>query len=220
MSNDPLEPTAIQTLILVNSHWQKDSQNVIQAVNDYVVANFPKAKPGLPNVRVLIGDGATQEGAFASLVMDSQIISIIVSVLIVLVIVAFSYKSLAAGLIAALPLVIAVLGNFAVMGFMRVTINVATALLASLSVGIGIDYTVHFIEAYKREYASGGDYLYRTFSGAGKAILINAVSAGAGFAVLALSQFRVFVQFGGLIALSMGISAVASLTVVPVLSPR
>jgi hypothetical protein len=48
-------------------------------------------------------------------------------------------------------------------------------------------------------------------------ILINAVSVGVGFSVLALSQFRVIAQFGGLIALSMAVSAVVSLTVIPVL---
>jgi predicted RND superfamily exporter protein len=137
--------------------------------------------------------------------------------LIVLVIVAISYKSLAAGLIAALPLTIATIGNFAVMGLTGVPVNITTALIASLAVGIGIDYTIHFIDAFKREYREGGNFLHRTFAGSGKAILINAVSVGAGFSVLALSQFRVTVQFGGLIALSMAISAVVSLTVIPVL---
>jgi predicted RND superfamily exporter protein len=211
MSNDPLEPTAIQTMILINSQWQKDAQNVIKAVNEYVAANFPE------NVRVFVGGGAIQEGAVANWVMNSQIISILISVIIVLIIVAFSYKSLAAGLIAALPLTVAIIANFAVMGFMHITINIATALIASLAVGIGIDYTIHFIDAFKREYSSGGDYLYRTFAGAGKAILINAVSVGAGFGVLAFSQLRLMAQFGGIIALSMGISAVVSLTVIPVL---
>jgi predicted RND superfamily exporter protein len=211
MSNDPLEPTAIQTIIMVNSQWQKDTQKVIAAVNDYVAANFPK------NVKVLVGGGATQEGALSVLVMNSQIVSIIMSVFIVLLIVAFSNRSLAAGLIAALPLSIAIVGNFAVMGFLGITLNMATAMIASLSVGIGIDYTIHFIEAFKREYEAGGDYLRRTFATSGKAILINAVSVGAGFGVLALSRFRIMAQFGGLTALSMAISAVVSLTVIPVL---
>jgi predicted RND superfamily exporter protein len=93
----------------------------------------------------------------------------------------------------------------------------ATALTASLAVGIGIDYTIHFIDAFKREYESGSYYLYRTFVGTGKVILINAVSVGAGFGVLAFSQFWVVAQFGALIALSMGISVIVSLTVIPVL---
>ncbi|MHB9291962.1 hypothetical protein Holit_01050 [Hollandina sp. SP2] len=211
MSNDPLEPTAIETIILIDSQWQKDAQNVINAVNEYVAANFPK------NVRVFVGGGAIQEGSVSNLVMNSQIISILVSIIIVMIIVAFSYKSLAAGLIAALPLAIAIIANFAVMGFLNITVNVATALIASLTVGIGIDYTIHFIEAFKLEYSGGGDYLHRTFFGTGKAILINAASVGAGFGVLVFSQFRIMAQFGGLVALSMIISATVSLTVIPVL---
>ena len=220
MSNDPLEPTAVKTTILINSQWTKDTDEVIRAVNEYVDANFHKAKPGaLPNIRVITGGVATQQSAMSNLIFRSQVISLLLSLLIVLIIVAFSYKSLAAGLIAALPLSIAILGNFAVMGFAGLTINVATALTGSLAVGIGIDYTIHIIDAFKREYeaAPGGDYLRRTFSGAGKAILINAVSVGAGFGVLTFSQFRVLSQFGGLITLSMAVSAAVSLTVIPVL---
>jgi predicted RND superfamily exporter protein len=93
-------------------------------------------------------------------------------------------------------------------------------MVASVSVGIGIDYTIHYIEAYKREYsASGGkgDYLRRTFATSGKAIMINAVSVGAGFAVLLLSQFVMLEHLGLLIALTMATSAFVSLTVIPVL---
>jgi predicted RND superfamily exporter protein len=211
MSNDPLEPTAIETIVLINSQWQKDAQRVIGAINDYVEANFPG------NVKVLVGGGAAQEGALSVLVMNSQVVSIFMSVLIVLLIVAVSNRSLAAGLIAALPLTIAILGNFAVMGFFGITLNMATAMLASLTVGIGIDYTIHFIEAFKGEYQAGGDYVRRTFATSGKAILINAVSVGGGFLVLALSRFRIVAQFGVLVALSMGSSAIVSLTVVPAL---
>jgi predicted RND superfamily exporter protein len=211
MSNDPLEPTAIETIILVNSQWQRDADTVMKAVNDYVAAKFPK------NVRVLVGGGAAQMGALTSLVTSSQIISLIVAVLAVLVIVALPNRSFAAGLIAALPISIACICNFAAMGFSGVTLNLATVMIASLSVGIGIDYTIHFMETFKREFRGGGAYLRRTFASSGKAILINAVSVGAGFGALAFSQFRVIAQFGGLIALSMGVSAIVSLTVVPVL---
>ncbi|GHT68855.1 antibiotic transporter [Spirochaetia bacterium] len=210
-SNDPLEPTAIETIVLVNSQWQADAQEVTRAINDYAAAHFPE------NVRVLVGGGAAQEGALVRLVVQSQTISIFVSVLMVLLIVAFSYKSLAAGIIAALPLAIAIMCNFGIMGFFGITLNVSTAMIASLAVGIGIDYTIHIIEAVKREYAAGGDYMRRAFGDSGKAILINAVSVGCSFGVLFFSRFRIIAQFGALISLSMILSAVVSLTVVPVL---
>jgi predicted RND superfamily exporter protein len=210
-SNDPLEPTAVETIVLVNSQWQADAKNVARLIHEYVEVNFPK------NVKVLVGGGAAQEGALARLVVNSQILSILVSVLMVLVIVAFSNRSLAAGLIAALPLSIAIMCNFGVMGFFGITLNMATAMIASIAVGIGIDYTIHFIEAFKREYEAGGNYIHRTFAISGKAILINALSVGASFGVLAFSQFRIIAQFGSLVALSMMVSAVVSLTVIPVL---
>jgi predicted RND superfamily exporter protein len=210
-ANDMLEPTAIETVVLVNSQWVDDTTRVINEINKYVEVNFP------PNVTVVVGGGATQEGAISNLVTRSQTISIFIAVLAVLLIVAFSNRSLIGGVIAALPLLIAILFNFAIMGALRITLNMATAMIASLAVGIGIDYTIHFIEALKREYAGGGDYLYRTYATTGKAIFINAVSVGVSFAVLIFSRFRILGQFGILVAFSMLISGLVSLTVVPAL---
>jgi predicted RND superfamily exporter protein len=99
-------------------------------------------------------------------------------------------------------------------------------------VGIGIDYTIHYMEAFKRELAELGvtdlvrlnknprekrDFLAKSFAVSGKAIIINAVSVGAGFAVLIFSRFNMLGDFGLLIALTMGTSALVSLTVIPAL---
>ena len=210
-SNDPLEPTAIKMSIQIRSQWQRDLQEVIKALNSYVDANFPK------NVRVVIGGAAIQEAEVTNLVVHSQIISIFVSMLMVFVIIAISNRSFVAGIIAALPLSVTILCNFAIMSFFGITLNMGTALIGSLVVGIGIDYTIHFIEFFKHEYQSGGDFLKRTFAGSGKAIIINAISVGAGFAVLAFSQFRVIAQFGTLIAIAMITTATVSLTLIPAL---
>jgi predicted RND superfamily exporter protein len=103
------------------------------------------------------------------------------------------------------------------MGFLGIKLNLGTSLVASVSVGIGIDYAIHFIEAYKREYRDGGDFLRRALATSGRAIIINAVSVGAGFAVLALSQFVILANLGLLMALTMFTSALISLTLVPAL---
>jgi predicted RND superfamily exporter protein len=145
----------------------------------------------------------------------------------VFIIIAISNKSLIAGLVGSLPLLISILINFAVMGFLKIKLNLGTSLVASVSVGIGIDYTIHFIDAYKREYRASngeGNFLRRAFEGSGKAIIINAMSVGAGFAVLVLSQFNILADLGLLICLTMFTSALISLTVIPallsVLNPR
>jgi predicted RND superfamily exporter protein len=214
-SNDPVEPTAIKTTMQVRATGDAEVLALIDTINAYARANFP------PNVRVITGGAATQEAAVTALIVKAQIISVVISILTVLIVVAVSYRSFIAGLIAAAPLLLAILCNFAAMGFLGIKLNIATALIASIAIGIGIDYTIHFIEFFKREYqadhAAGSDFLRRTFNGCGRAILINAVSVGAGFGVLAFSQFRVLSQFGGLIALSMIITALVSLTLIPVL---
>jgi predicted RND superfamily exporter protein len=214
-SNDPIEPTAIKTMIQLRATGNREILAVIDTINGYIDANFPK------NIRVIIGGSAIQEAAVTRLIVNAQIVSIAISVIMVLIIVGLSYRSCIAGIIAATPLAIAILCNFAIMGFLGIKLNIGTALIASIAVGIGIDYTIHFIEFFKHEYqrdhTQGDDFLRRTFIGCGKAIIINAVSVGAGFAVLAFSQFRILAEFGGLIALSMIITALVSLMVIPVL---
>jgi predicted RND superfamily exporter protein len=210
-ANDPLEPTAIRTIVQLRTTGDRDTKDAIAKIRSYITANFPK------NVRVSIGGQALVESALSSLVIQSQLVSVAVSILTVFVIISVSYKSLIAGLVAGLPLLISILINFAVMGFLGIKLNLGTAMVASVSVGIGIDYTIHFIDAYKREYSSGGDFLHRAFTSSGKAIIINAVSVGAGFAVLALSQFNILADVGILVALTMFTSAFISLTVIPAL---
>ena len=164
----------------------------------------------------------------------SQIISLFVSLFLVFLIIALSNRSPAAGLLGVAALAVSILVNFAVMGFLGIKLNLGTSMIASLAVGIGIDYTIHYMESFrrgcaaryrsKRELAAAlagrsapGNFLEKTFAVSGKAIIINAVSVGAGFAVLIFSRFNMLAGFGLLIALTMGISALVSLTVIPAL---
>jgi predicted RND superfamily exporter protein len=116
-----------------------------------------------------------------------------------------------------IPLFISILINFAVMGLLGIKLNLGTSLVAGVSVGIGIDYAIHFIDAYKREYRAGSGFLRRAFATSGKAIVINAVSVGAGFAVLAFSRFVILASLGLLMTLTMFTSALISLTIIPAL---
>jgi predicted RND superfamily exporter protein len=213
-ANDPLEPTAIKTTVQFRTAGQDDTDAAIAEIYRYIDANFPD------NVKTLVGGTALIEGSINTQIVRSQLISVFVSIVIVFLIVALSNRSVIAGLVGSLPLSVSILIDFAVMGFMGIKLNLGTAMVASLSIGIGIDYTIHFIEAYKREYraAEGSrDFLRNAFATSGKAILINAASVGLGFAVLSLSRFSMLAELGALIALTMLTSAMVSLTVVPVL---
>jgi predicted RND superfamily exporter protein len=212
-ANDPLQPTAIKASIQLRTVGNIDTMEVVNEIHDYIADFFPDT------VTVQVAGEALVEASLSDLVVQSQLISLVVSLLMVFLILTWSNKSFVAGLFGIIPLSIAILVNFAVMGFLHIKLNLGTALVASLAVGIGIDYTIHMMETAKQTLREGGekDFLLRTFKTAGLAIIINAVSVGLGFAVLLLSRFVILNNLGLLIALTMAVSAIISLTVIPVL---
>jgi predicted RND superfamily exporter protein len=219
-ANDPLEPTAIKATVQLRTMGMKDSEAVFDEIVRYVVANFPS------DVRVTLGGTTMVEDSLNSLVVQSQLISIIISIICIFIIISITNKTLVAGAISIIPLCISMLINFAVMGFAGIKLNLGTSMVAAVAVGVGIDYTIHCIEAYKREWqamnrsgiSSGvGNFLRNVFFSSGKAIIINAVSVGAGFAVLIFSRFTMLADLGLLIAIAMLSSALASLTILPAL---
>jgi predicted RND superfamily exporter protein len=70
-------------------------------------------------------------------------------------IVALLMLSLGAGLLSLIPLLVAVAGNFGVMGYVNAYLDMATVMIASLTVGIGVDYAVHFLSRYRNERGKG-----------------------------------------------------------------
>lgn len=213
-ADDPLEPKSIRMNLQLRTVGQRDTDRAIAAINEYVAERFPK------NVQVEIGGVALVEESLNRLVVLSQLSSVVSSLLMVFLILAVYYRSAIAGLIGLLPLAISILINFGVMGAFGIKLNIGTAMVASIAVGIGIDYTIHYMAAYHHEYLSGKrgpDLLRRTFLTSGKAIIFNAASVGAGFAVLAFSQFNMLAYLGILITLTMVTSAAVSLTILPVL---
>jgi predicted RND superfamily exporter protein len=217
-ANDPLEPTAIKATIQLRTMGMIDSHAVFGEIEKYVAENFPG------NVEVTLGGTTMVESSLNDLVVQSQVISMMISVISIFFIIAVANKSMVAGLMAMTPLSISILLNFAIMGLAGIKLNLGTSMVGAVSVCVGIDYTIHSLEAYKREYLAsrkngadedGGDFLRRVFFSSGKAIIINATSVGAGFAVMLLSSFVMLADFGLLVAFTMFSSSLVSLTVLP-----
>ncbi|HHU35670.1 MAG TPA: RND family transporter [Treponema sp.] len=211
-ADDPLEPRAIKMNVQLRTIGQIDTDRAIREIEDYAAVQFPK------NVTVTVGGFALVEGALNRLVVQSQLISIIISLVMVFLIISISYRSAMAGAISIVPLSLSILLNFAVMAFLGIKLNIGTALVGSVAIGIGVDYIIHYLAAYYREWQiSKEGFLARAYGSSGKAIMINAISVGAGFGVLALSEFNILAQFGLLVALTMATASLSALIVLPVL---
>jgi len=206
-------PKALKINVQLRTLGQKDTDKVLAIIEEFIDSNFPKK-----DLKVEIGGSVLVEKALNNLVVQSQLISLSMSLFIVFLILSIYYKSLWAGIIGILPLIISISMNFAFMGFFNIKLNIGTAMVASFAIGIGIDYTIHYMAAYQKEIATAKDeasLLYESFLGSGKAILFNATSVGFGFAVLGLSKFNMLSELGLLIALIMVTSSLGSLTVLP-----
>ncbi|MEN8120257.1 MAG: MMPL family transporter [Bacteroidota bacterium] len=157
---------------------------------------------------------------FTDLILEGQIMSLILSLIIVVVLLSFMFKKFMVGLIGAVPSIITALISFGTMGFLNIPLNTTTALLSSIAIGIGIDYAVHFIEQYRSNAEKTGNKVLtakKTMAHSGRAIIFNAIVVIAGFLVLLFSVFPPNRELGALVSLNMFTSFVGTLTIMLVL---
>jgi predicted RND superfamily exporter protein len=155
-----------------------------------------------------------------SSLIDSQISSLIIAIIMVLVIVGLLLRSVAKGIYATIPIIATIIILFGFMGLTGIPLDIATVLVASIALGIGIDYSIHIITHFNHSFKGNGDInkaLEETIMVSGKAIIINVVSVAAGFLVLLFSELVPLQNFGLLVALSMIGSGLGSLTLLPVI---
>ena len=150
--------------------------------------------------------------------VNSQIGSISIAIVFVIIIVGLILRSLISGIYAAIPIVAAITILFGIMGLTGISLNIATVLVASVALGIGIDYSIHVISHFNHTYEATNDLdkaLEEAVVISGKAILINVISVSAGFLVLVFSKMVPLQYFGILIAISMFSSSFGALTLLP-----
>ncbi|MFO7850264.1 MAG: MMPL family transporter [Spirochaetia bacterium] len=213
-ADDSLEPQKARMSVQLRSIDTRRMEDIRRDIHSFAKEYFPEG------YSVSIAGYADMERAVTDLIVRSQILSLLSAFVVVLLIVAAANRSLIAGLFGLVPLSFAVLINFGIMGIAGVDLNIATAMIASIAIGIGIDYTIHFLSRYRIEWNTTGnadEAARRTVMTTGRAIVFNAVAVAAGFAVLLLSNFNPLRYVGVLVAIIMGTSSLAAMTILPVL---
>lgn len=150
-----------------------------------------------------------------------QIMSLALAALLVTTVVSLLMRSLVAGLLAVSPLMLALTMIFGVMGIFGIELNLVTALLSSIMIGVGVDYSIHFLWRYRDERQAGHSpelAVERTLTTTGRGIVFNGLSVVVGFAVLIISSFYPVRFFGLLVAISILASLIAALVVIPAMA--
>ncbi|MCK5153442.1 MAG: RND family transporter [Spirochaetales bacterium] len=212
--DDDIEPMKTRILVQLNDAGAILSNNACKDAVLFAEEHFPEGysidTTGTSKIMYILNN----------LITKSQTMSILISLSLVFFILCVTHKSLAGGLIGIIPIGFTVLINFGVMGIFGIRLDISTAMVAAVSIGIGIDYTIHYLSYYHYERLKTDNLetvAKNTLAGAGKAIIVNAISVAAGFLVLLFSKFNPLNYFGFLIAITMITSSTASLTLLPIL---
>jgi predicted RND superfamily exporter protein len=153
---------------------------------------------------------------FVTLVVQSSITSIIVSIGVILCIVWIFFRSWKFGILSVIPLASAVILNFGLMGWFGVDLTHFTALLTSIIIGVGVDFSIHYIAEFR--YYVNNDIINETaispqvMDDVGYPILLD-VCSNMGFSALILSSLIPLVHMGGLMVFAMLSTSFGTLTI-------
>jgi hypothetical protein len=163
------------------------------------------------------GDLALSQAMIGGIVR-SQVGSLAFALLTILLVAALWTRSPLLGACCALPCSLAVLGDFALLGWSGVPLGVATSMFAAMILGVGVDYAVHLARRAQSGAAAGLDpraAISAAFGEVGPPVVLDAAAVALGFLVLCLSSVPPTRHLGALLVASLALCSAATLCVLP-----
>ncbi len=208
--NDDLDEGIIQSTFI--SAESQDMADFLDYMNMFIAENSTQTC-----TIELSGDPSIYITMLSSLI-KSQFSSLFIAICLVLVIVASILRSIRNGIYATIPIIATVFILFGIMGLLNIALDIATVLVASVALGIGIDYSIHIINYFNYQLKTCGNLkqsIQETILVSGKAITINVLSVSVGFLVFLLSEMIPLQNFGLLVTISMLSAGLGALTLLP-----
>ncbi len=230
----------------LRSDHSDDVQHVVQRIQDLAVEQFGRAESAeeraeplslrlgrwLIGIEPTIANWETQSGfrigfagngylvnRMSELVVSGQAASLVMSLGAVFVLTAMMFRSVTAGLINVIPISLVIIFSFGLLGLLQSPLEIGKSLTSSMVIGVGIDYTIHFLNKYRIKVREGltdpEAITLATMATSGKAIFFNAIVVIGGFLVFLASNFLPNYYLGAMMALNMGACLVASMTILP-----
>jgi len=153
------------------------------------------------------------------LVVQSQIRSLGLALALIFIMLLVTIRRFGAALIALIPIVItitAILGMLVMTGF---NLNILTASLSAIAVGVGVDYSIHLIYGiyyFRKQGLGRGESVDSALSSLSRPILANAFGLAIGLSVLFFSPLRIHMQAASVMWVAMVVSSMAALLLIPI----
>ena len=180
--------------------------SIVDEIEEYVGDLKSVGSASVTGMAVVIRD-------LVYLVVHSSVISIVMSVILIGLITSLFFKRIAWGMMAIIPLSVAVVINFGFMGLAGIHLSHVTALLASVIIGVGVDFAIHYISQYRRlSIISEKNALTNdVIEDVGYPIILDSAS-NMSFGALLFSAFIPVQYMGGLMVFAMISTSIGTLT--------
>jgi uncharacterized protein len=201
------------SVLMKDGHYTK-AKEVIVPLNEHIENNFNKESikakvAGWMNVFFYWIDG----------IAFSHFTGVGLALVLVWLITAWNFRSLIAGLYTVMPVFVAMLFFYAVLGWANIPINTASNIFGTIAIGVSVDFAIHIVEFLKLKVSNDGltidQALQRMYGSTGRALLFNMIAVCLGFGINMISDLPPFVQFGAMITTCVASSFLASMTLLP-----
>ena len=130
------------------------------------------------------------------------------------------FRSLYMAIIAMIPNLLSASSVLGIIGWSGIPIDIMTVTVAAISIGIGVDNTIHYVHRFLKEYEQNNNYdlaIKNSHSTIGRAMFYTSLTIVLGFMILVSSNFNPSVFFGIFTSFSMIVAILAALMLLPVL---
>ena len=168
-------------------------------------------------VEVVVTGAGRLYTALDAYLVQSQIRSFSTAFLGVFGVIFVLFRSLRYGVVSIVPNLVPVVLVLGIMGWLGISLNVATVMVASIALGIIDDDTVHFVMSYRGSLGHSGmdEAIHSAIERAGGPALLAAVINSIAFGVTATCDYKPVAYWGGLMSLTMLLAFVAEVTLLP-----
>lgn len=203
----------LRLMVEIENYNSHETEKELAALETEAARLFPGAK-------VTVVGNLPQFTTMMQYLVKGQVQSFILSVLIIGLILMIVFQSIRVGLIGLIPNIFPALCVGGYMGYMGIPLDMMTACIIPMMLGMAVDDTIHFITHSKLEYVRTGYYrsaIRNTFHIVGTAIITSSLITSAVFATFTTSVCEQFRNFGILSVLGIMAALVADLFITPIL---
>ena len=217
LHHDPTQPGEQEIILVVGVLGSRQQAN-IEAARQALEQDLEPLRR-VPDISFvgLTGSPFTREATLQATTRALNV-SLPVAVAACLILLAFWMRSVTLAVVTIIPIGLVVSWLYAFMYVAGYSLNFVTATIAAVSIGVGIDYSIHMTQRFREEMGRGHgaeEAMRAAASGTGVALAGSAASSVIGFSVMAFAPMPLFSAYGVITAAMIFMAAVAALFVLP-----